>query len=414
MLSRVPNPPGRRPHWLVVASCFLLAVGATVTATARESAPAAPAAAGQADAIPTVSPTSSSAATSSAAAHAGASSSATSAAPAGTRLDFGIDYSDTLAFASTKALDAGLDDAVHMGAQYIRVDFAWEDYQSTSAAFAPDFSRFDRVVAAANARGLKVLATIGFPPIWARESKCRSSAACPPASDSQFAEFAAEAAAHFAPQGVHDWEIWNEPNIPSWDPAPDPAAYAKLLSATAKSLHSADRGAYVIMGGLAAEQPHPGIPYVAAADFITAVGKAGGLADIQAVAYHPYPGQPNAALSPAIQAIDASPDNIVEALSKAGHPAMPVWITETGSSVPAFLLAHPSADEVASQESDQAQTAVSLVDVLSHTPNVAAMFWFNDQDQLSTKLVYGLRTSTGTVRPVLSALGRAIAADRSN
>lgn len=389
MLARVPNPPRRRPHWLVVVSCFLLAAGATAAATARESAPAA-------------------------AAHAAASPSASSDSSGGTRLQFGIDYSDALAFASTGALDTELEDAVHIGAQYIRVDFAWEDYQSTSAAFAPDFSRFDRVVAAANARGLKVLATIGFPPIWARESQCRDSAACPPASDSAFAEFAAEAAEHFAPQGVHDWEIWNEPNIPSWAPQPDASAYAELLSTTARSLHEADSKAYVIMGGLAAEQPHPGIPYVPAADFITAVGKAGGLADIQAVAYHPYPGQPDVALSPSIQAIDSSPDNIVEALAKAGHPSMPVWITETGSSVPVALLAHPPAGEVAAEDADQAQTAVNLVADLSHTPNVAAMFWFNDQDELSTKLVYGLRTSTGVARPVLSALGKAIAANRSN
>jgi hypothetical protein len=401
MLIAVPTPVRRRPHWLVTASCFVLAIGATLAATWHEpgaSVPVAKAGTG----------TSASAV---ARASASASPSGTAASP-GTRLSFGLDFSDTLGFESPQALGESLDDAVRMGAQYIRVDFAWEDYQSTSAAFAPDFSRFDQVVDAANSHHLQILATIGFPPIWARESSCHGSAACPPASDTQFAEFAAKAAAHFAPLGVHDWEIWNEPNIPSWDPKPNPAAYAKLLSSTAKALHDTDDKAYVIMGGLAAEQPHPGIPYIAAADFITAVAKDGGLAGVQAVAYHPYPGQSNVAVSPSIEAIDSAPDNIVEALSKAGRPTMPIWITETGASVPAARQAHPTADAVATQQAAQAATAANLVATLSHTANVAAMFWFNDKDQPAAGLVYGLRTSSGVVRPALAALRKAIYANR--
>lgn len=396
MLIAVPTPVRRRPHWLVTASCFVLAVGATVAATWQEPGSAAPAAA-----------------SASASPRASASTSSSATASPGTKLDFGLDFSDTLGFESTSALDANLDDAAKLGAQYIRVDFAWEDYQSTSAAFAPDFSRFDKVVAAASARHLKILATIGFPPVWARKSACHSSSACPPASDSQFAAFAAKAAQHYAPLGVHDWEIWNEPNIPSWDPKPDPAAYADLLSTTAKALHGADSKAYVIMGGLAAQQPHPGIPYIPAADFVTSVAKAGGLTgNVQAVAYHPYPGQPDASASSTIQAIDATPDNIVEALSKAGRPTLPIWITETGASVPTARDAHPSAAKAVVQEAAQAQTATNLVTTLSHTSNVVAMFWFDDKDQPSLGLVYGLRDSAGTLRPAFDALRTAIAANR--
>lgn len=393
MLIAVPTPVRRRPHWLVTVSCFVLACGATAAATWHEP---------RAD--------------TSAAAHAGASASPTAsggAASGGTRLQFGLDFSDTLGFESPQALGHSLDDAVKLGAQYIRVDFAWEDYQSTSSSFAPDFSRFDRVVAAANARHLRILATLGFPPVWARASSCRGSAACPPASATGFADFAAQAAAHYAPLGVHDWEVWNEPNIPSWAPKPDPAAYANLLTTTAKALHGADSKAYVLMGGLAAERPHPGIPYIKAADFITAVAKAGGLADVQAVAYHPYPGQPNAAVSASIEVIDSTPDNIVEALSKAGHPTMPIWITETGASVPAARHgAHPAPGQIAAQQAAQAATARSLVTTLSHTANVAAMFWFDDEDQPSVGLVYGLRSSSGVARPAFAALRTAIEQNR--
>jgi len=391
MLCSVPNRARQPRHWLVVTSAFLLAAAATVAATVHESAQTARA---------------------KATASGGASAKASKSS--GTKLQFGLDYSDTLTWQSTSALAASLDDAVHMDAQYIRVDLAWEDYQSTSADFAPDFSRFDRIVAAANARGLKILATIDFPPVWARESSCQGSAACPPAQDSQYAAFAAEAAARYAPQGVHDWEIWNEPNIPAWDPAPDPAAYAALLSSTTTAIHAVDSQAYVILGGLAAQQPHPGIAYISAADFITGVAKAGGLADVQAVAYHPYPGQSNAATSSTIEAIDSSPDNMVAALSRAGYPTMPVWITETGTSVPEFLNPNPRPAQVKQQETLQAETATSLVKTFAQTPNVAAMFWFDDEDQPSARLFYGVRTAAGVVRPVLAALQKAIVANRGS
>ena len=389
MLCCVPNRAHRRHHWLVVTSAFLLAAGATVAATRHESGSVA-----------------------GAGVSAGATASAKPTGSSGTKLQFGLDYSDTLTFASTSTMNTSLADAVHMGAQYIRVDLAWEDYQSTSANFAPDFARFDRVVDAASAHGLKVLATIDLPPVWARESGCSDTPACPPASDAAFADFAAEAAARYAPRGLHDWEVWNEPNISAWDPRPDPSAYAALLTATSKAIHNVDSQAYVMMGGLAAQQAHPGTPYISAADFIADVGKAGGLADAQAVAYHPYPGQSNAAASATIEAIDGSPDNMVAALSKAGYPKMPIWITETGAGVPGVLKGSTSAAEIAKEEQQQAQTATSLVQTLARTPNVAAMFWFDDQDQISARLVYGLRTASGTVRPALAALAKAIAANR--
>lgn len=389
MLCCVPNRDRRRPHWLVVTSAFLLAAVATVAATLHESS-AAP----------------------SAKASASASASAKASASSGTKLQFGLDYSDTLTWETPGELATSLGDAVDMGAQYIRVDLAWEDYQSTSAEFAPDFSRFDQIVDAADARGLKILATIDFPPVWARASQCTDTSACPPASDAEFAEFAAEAAARYAPEGLHDWEVWNEPNIPSWDPSPNPSAYAALLTATSKAIHNVDSQAYVMMGGLAAQQPHPGIAFISPPDFITDVAKAGGLADVQAVAYHPYPGQSDAATSSTIQAIDSSPDNMVGALSRAGYPKMPIWITETGTSVPAYLQAHPPAAEVAKQDAEQSATAASLVATLARTPNVAAMFWFDDQDQPSARLFYGVRTAAGAVRPVLAALHKAIVANR--
>ena len=372
---------GRR-HWSVVASAFLLAAAATGLAVAHDSGPA----------------------------QAQAAATATGAGTGSRALSFGLDYSDTLPWESDSQLAASLQDAVDLGAKWIRVDLAWEDYQSTSAAFAPDFARFDRVVDAANARGLHILATIDFPPVWARESGCAGNPACPPAEPSQYAAFAAEAAARYAPMGVHTWEIWTEPNIKSWAPQPDAAAYARLLSKATRAIHGADSSAFVVLGGLAASQPHPGDPYIAAPDFIREVAAAGGLGGVDAVGYHPYPNQ-SVATSSTVESIDSTPDNLVSALSQAGVPTMPIWITETGFSIAEEVKSAPNAKTVATQEAQQAQVAKDLVHVLAHTPNVTAMFWFSDQDKLSANLTYGLRTQDGVRRPVFGALKSAIGAD---
>jgi hypothetical protein len=382
MLCRVLQRPRLSRHWLVVASAFLLAGAGTAVAVAREPGPVGTRAA----------------------------ASVTAKAPAGRVLDFGIDYSDTLPWETDSELAASLDDAVDVGATWIRVDLAWEDYQSTSAAFAPDFSRFDRVVEAANARGLHILATIDFPPVWARNAACLDTSACAPADPAQFAEFAQTAVEHYAPMGLHDWEIWNEPNNQAWQPTPDPAAYATLLSDTARAIHTADSSSTVILGGLAASQSHPGVPYIAAPDFIREVAADGGLNGVDAVAYHPYPNQ-DVATSATIESIDSTPDNLVAALSEAGVPKMPIWITETGFSTPELLEAKPNAAILAKEEAAQSEVATELVHVLADIPNVAAMFWFNDQDESSARLWYGLRTQAGVRKPAFDALHSAISAD---
>jgi hypothetical protein len=51
---------------------------------------------------------------------------------------------------------------------------------------------------------------------------------------------------------VHIWQVWNEPNFSVfWQPLPDPAAYAKLLAASAPAIRAADPRARVALAGVA-------------------------------------------------------------------------------------------------------------------------------------------------------------------
>jgi len=149
----------------------------------------------------------------------------------------GFSYGETLSGLSPAALAAELDDSAALGARWIRADLAWDDVQPLSAT-SYDWSRFDRIVAAATARQLTVLPIISYTPAWARPAGCTTDK-CAPARPAKFAAFARAAALRYSPQGVHTWEIWNEPNISFfWQPAADPAAYARLVEPTAAAIRA--------------------------------------------------------------------------------------------------------------------------------------------------------------------------------
>lgn len=397
----MPTRPGRRPHWIVVATCFAVAAVATVTAVYSEpTATSANAAAHPGGTAVTGSATGGSSAS------AKASASATST-PAH-QLSFGIAYGSSLLSESSSALATSLNDAVAVGAKWVRTDLPW-DLVQPSGPGSYNWQSMDGLVKAANARGLKVLPILLNPPYWARESACQSQADCPPASNTAFAHFAAAAATRYAPKGVHAWEVWNEPNIPIWLPKPDPAAYEKLLVTTSKALRNADPAAFVILGGLAAVPTQASKKTVSAFDFLTAVAALGGTKYVDAVGFHPYsvPNLPSAGAY--FQQISSARDNLVAVLQKYGTPKVPIWLTESGAQVNESLNGQPSNPLSPAALQFQAAYATDLVKTVAANPSVGADFWFSDTDFPGPNLYFGLHTTSGSPRPAFYALKAAIA-----
>ena len=335
----------------------------------------------------------------------------------------GLDYADTLPWKSDAALGAALDDAVELGAGWIRVDLSWNDIQPDK----PDryeWQRFDRVARAARARGLQVLAVIGYTPAWERQPGCTSGGqVCPPVDPALFAAFAADAAKRYAPMGVHTWEIWNEENASFWLPRPDPAAYAQLLSLTAASMRHADPKAYLVMGGLAAGVTDPKTGYLSAADFLTAVSKLGANKLVDAVADHPYT-YPHllsdvTTFGDSFERISSVKGSLVQILATYGTPNLPIWITEVGAPT-----VGPGAPEDGRKvttgthvtEQRQAEIAADSVGAAAANSHVDALFWFADQDDgknpVQTWHYYGLRRGDGSKKPAFSAFQHAISAFR--
>jgi len=340
------------------------------------------------------------------------------------RLAFGMSYGDTLTFDTGQQLDRALDDAVALGVTWVRTDLSWEDIQPDSSDKF-QWQRFDRVLAAARARGLNVLPTISYTPPWERRPGCTGGQSCAPVDPAAFAAFAREAAARYAPMGVHVWEIWNEPNIGFWAPQPDPVAYTALLRDTSAAIRSADPKAYLVMGGLAAVPTDPARGYLSQTDFLAAVSNLGANRMVNAIGYHPYnyPNLPSATTSfgtPFQRISDFGGSSLEAVLAEYGTPDMPIWITETGAPTDGPGAAAdgrstpPNSTHVT--EAFQAAIATDTVRAAAANPFVYTLFWYTDQDSApptdpsDRSQFYGLRRYDGTRKPAFAALKDAIAA----
>jgi hypothetical protein len=333
------------------------------------------------------------------------------------RLRVGIAYGHRLLGLSEKDLGAALDEAVAVGARWVRADLPWGDVQPGSRD-AYRWSRFDRIVAAAHERGLTLLPILAYTPLWARPAGCAGDK-CAPADPAAFAAFAAAAAARYAPSGIHTWEIWNEPNSSDfWKPRPDPAAYTTLLRATGRALRHADSSAQVLLGGLAAGHSQGGS--ISPAQFLAAVAARGGNRLVDGVGYHPYTYPYLASDRTVWRTPWERIGDLESVLAAHGTPGMPLWITEygapTGGPGPASDGRRGALDGATTHvtEARQAVIAADVVRTAAATPHVRALFWYSDRDlgtdPATRENFFGLRRADGSAKPALAALRRAVAA----
>jgi hypothetical protein len=331
-----------------------------------------------------------------------------------TTLQAGISYGDTLVWMSDDKLARALDDAVDVGAGWVRADLSWDNLENDGPG-RYQWKLFDRVVDAANKRGLKVLPVIAYTPPWARPAGC-SDFRCGPADPAAFAKFASAAVARYAPKGVHTWEIWNEENIGFWKPTPDPAAYTRLLRAVSPAIRTADRSSKILMGGLAAAKT--GTNSIAQADYLTGVLAAGGGKFVDAVAYHPYSYPFLASDRTTWKTPWERIADLRTALGKYGFSQMPVWITETGAptggpgGVSDGTPATITEDTSHVTEERQAVIASDVVKTAATQALIPAVFWYGDQDLTmtpdTTENYFGLRRADGSPKPAYAAYSTAV------
>ncbi len=159
------------------------------------------------------------------------------------------------------------------GFSIVRMDFNWGAIERRKGDY--DFSGYDKLVEGLSRRGVRLLFILDY------SNPLYDGGLSPHTQEGRvaFAKYAAAAAAHYAGKGIL-WEIWNEPNISFWKPAPNVEDYAKLALVTIEEVRKADPQAF-IMGPASSEFPW---------EFFTVLGERGVLAKLDAVSVHPYRG----------------------------------------------------------------------------------------------------------------------------
>ena len=285
-----------------------------------------------------------------------------------------------------------LSDFVTLHAHWIRHDFAWDAIEPQTGVFA--WSGFDRWVGAARADGVNVIATVTYTPSWANGGSTNHDTQ--PTSAAQFARFAGEVAARYAAEGVHTYEIWNEPNIGFWQPVPDPARYAQVLCAAYQRIHEADPQATVLSGGTspAGDGPRTYSPQ----SWLTDLYADGAGNCFDAVGHHPYIDSSTAAgdLGNAWALMsDAYPPSNLRAIMVAhGDAGKRIWATEVGCNATAL------------GESECSSRIAEAFRLWQSYPWAGVLCWFTYWDPN----VYGLVDSNWTPRPAWYAFQSAAAA----
>ena len=201
---------------------------------------------------------------------------------------FGMASGGAIQNLSSTDLAQYLDGVVAAHSGWLRVDINWDRIQAGGPS-SYDWAPFDAVVSAARARGLNVLGTILYTPSWARPSGTGANYA--PTNLNDYATFAATAVAHFAPQGVHTYEVWNEPNIVNfWAPGPDAARYTQMLRLAYTAIHSSDPSGFVISAGLSPYGAYGqgDAQHLNPVSFLERMYANGAAGSFDAVGWHPY------------------------------------------------------------------------------------------------------------------------------
>lgn len=276
-----------------------------------------------------------------------------------------------------------------LGVSWIRYEFNWSFIEPEKGVF--DWSNYDKVVRDAGARNMHVLALLTYSPKWESGSRNQYYA---PKDLENWEHFVKAAVERYKPggafskqegnnnaYGVTHWEIWEEPNLPSfWKPAPRADDYVELLQRANRVIRAEDPNAVIAIGGLSSGGEGENTPV----SFLEKMYTQGAKDCFDIVSVHPF-------IFP--QAPKDVPGFIapVRALmNRQGDDKKPIWITSFG---------YRTTGEVT--ETGQARYVKDIYDEL-RKGYVEAMFWFNLRD-FSSEDTFGLLREDFSRKPSFEA-----------
>jgi hypothetical protein len=309
---------------------------------------------------------------------------------------------------SSSTLDQELNQMVALGATWVRFDIEWGDVQYSSPT-SSTWGSYDMLVNALVAHHLHGLGVITYTPQWARSPNCYNGVECPPANPSTFATFAAEVAARYKNDGMHYWEIWNEPNnYAFWAPKTNCDAYTALLKATYPAIKQADPNSIVITGGLSPASTDGN--NISPTDFLGCVYAAGGEGYFDAVGDHPYtfPLFPSNDGTGAWNQMLVTDPSLRSIMVANGDVNKKIWLTEFGAPTdgpdPAWYVS----------EASQSQMVTDVVQTYESYPWAGPLFWYTFKDggtaTSTNENFFGLVRADGSTKPAYQTLQSLISA----
>ncbi len=149
-----------------------------------------------------------------------------------------------------QSADTGVPVTEAAGLGWVRIDVNWFDVEK--AVGVSDWSVIDAVVAAANAKGRKVLAVLAYTPAWASQGDAKGGGRLndvPKAGT--FGPFVTTAVNRLRAKGVTHYEMWNEPNLGQFFEGTPQDYIDRILVPGADALHAACPTCKVVGPGLA-------------------------------------------------------------------------------------------------------------------------------------------------------------------
>ena len=327
----------------------------------------------------------------------------TTTVPASNRPVIGVSIPNLLTEApATQAAQLANMKSIGVTSVRIGADWAWISYAGQGTY---DWTQLDQEVASVHAAGMSMDMVIMGTPAWAAVAGESGSDVAQPANPSLFGQFAAAVAQRYAPQGVQDFEIWNEPNnTVFWQPAPNPAAYVQILQAADTDIKAVDPGAFVITAGLAPEATQNGD--INEVSFLQDMYADGAKGYFDAVGDHPYsyPALPDTyeAWSGWSQ-MDATPASLESTMAANGDGSKPIWITEVGA---------PTGGPDSVGTAAQAQELTQAIDNAKSSSWIGALYMYTYEDSGGNPGTdedwFGLLNADGSAKPAWSAVAAAI------
>lgn len=313
----------------------------------------------------------------------------------------GIALGDQLAGLSNARLNQVLNEVNSLGITWVRIDFDWGNVQPKSSA-TYDWTVYDPIVSAIVAHHLNVLGVIAYTPPWARSPNCDGGEDCPPQDPAQFATYAASIAARYQSDGLHYWEIWNEPNdFDFWATKADCGAYTSLLKATYPAVKKVDAHAIIITAGLSPQSTDN--VNISPTDFLNCIYSDGGKNYFDAVGDHPYtfPQFPSNNGNNDWANMSQTSPSLRSIMIANGDSAKKIWITEFGAPTNG-----PDANWYVS-ENQQAQMLVQAVQLYQTYDWAGPFFWYTLEDGSTAtdtnENFFGLIRADGSPKPAFSA-----------